>query len=163
MKRISTIVTFSVACMVAMAGLGLRPAAAQVTTDVYVVATGDIACDPSPKVGGTAPDPYYYAAYNSGNRTKDGCRQKAVGDAAIAAKPDQFWALGDNQYFDGTYAKYMEAYDKAFGLLKAITRPIPGNHEWKDIPAGFGTSRTSARPLIPRRTAPTASTRATGT
>jgi hypothetical protein len=127
-KRFSKIVTALSAVAVSMAGLSLHPVAAQAATDVYVVAVGDIACDPSPKG-----DPNYYAAYNNGNGTPDGCRQLAVGAAVVAAKPDQFWPLGDNQYFDGKYAKYMEAYDKAFGAVKSITRPIPGNHEWKDL------------------------------
>ena len=128
MKSVRTIVTASVAVGVSIAALGLSPAAAQVATSVYIVAVGDIACDPSP-VG----DPNYAPAFNNGDGTKDGCRHKAVGAAVIAARPDEFWALGDNQYFNGTFAKYMESYDTAFGPLKSITRPIPGNHEWKDL------------------------------
>ena len=124
------LVAFAIA--VPVSGFAIHSAAAQTPTSVYVVAVGDIACDPSPPSGKT-PDPYYYAAYNGGKGTKDGCRQKAVGDAVIAAKPDQFWALGDNQYYDGTYSKYMESYDQAFGPLKSITHPIPGNHEWRDL------------------------------
>lgn len=88
-------------------------------TGPTVVATGDIACDPDA------------AAYNNGEGTNAGCRQKAVADAVRSAKPDVFIPLGDNQYFDGTYAKFMAVYDKAFGDLKAITKPIPGNHEYK--------------------------------
>ena len=140
MKRVSTIAAAAIAATMAVAGLGLSAvtahaapsaAAAAAASDVYIVAVGDIACDPTPKGAG---DPNtYYAAYNNGAGTADGCRQKAVGDAVVAANPDQFWALGDNQYFDGKYSKYMEAYDKAFGSLKSITKPIPGNHEWKDL------------------------------
>jgi hypothetical protein len=134
-KRLSTIITASIAVAVSVTALGLHPIAAQGATqgatDVYVVAVGDIACDPTPNGAG---DPNtYYAAYNNGKGTPDGCRQMAVGAAVVAAKPDQFWALGDNQYFDGKYAKYLEAYDKAFGPVKSITHPIPGNHEWKDL------------------------------
>lgn len=133
MKSVSTLVTAALAIALATAAFGLQPAAAQptvvsATAPVYVVAVGDIACDPSP-VG----DPNYSQSYNAGNGTLNGCRQKAVGAAVMAAQPDQFWALGDNQYFNGTYAKYMEVYDKAFGALKGITHPIPGNHEWKDL------------------------------
>ena len=140
MKRVSTIAAATIAVTISLAGLGMpavtaqaapAAAAAPASSDVYVVAVGDIACDPTPKGAG---DPNtYYAAYNNGDGTADGCRQKAVGDAVVAAHPDQFWALGDNQYFDGKYSKYMEVYDKAFGSLKSITKPIPGNHEWKDL------------------------------
>lgn len=128
MKRVRTVVVGSIASVVVVAGLGVPVAQAQQDTSVYIAAVGDIACDPSPKgqVG-------YAPAYNNGEGTKDGCRQKAVAQAIMAANPDQFWALGDNQYYDATYAKYMEVYDKAFGSLKSITRPIPGNHEWKDL------------------------------
>jgi hypothetical protein len=106
------------------AGLGWQPMAAQAATaGVFIVATGDIACDNTAAGPGVAVT-FVYAAYNSGNGSKDGCRRKAVGDAVIAAKPDQFWALGDNQYFDGTYAKCMAVYDKAFEVQ---TNVILGN------------------------------------
>ena len=132
MKTLSAIVTAAIAIATPLAGLSIQPAAAQEDTSVYVVAVGDIACDPTPDGPGVKPE-FVYASYNNGDGKKDGCRHKAVGAAVMAAKPDQFWPLGDNQYFDGTYAKYMESYDTAFGPLKAITRPIPGNHEWKDL------------------------------
>ena len=167
MKSVSTLVTAAVAITLATAGLGMQSAAAQPAVvagaaPVYVVAVGDIACDPSP-VG----DPNYSQSYNAGNGTLNGCRQKAVGAAVMAAQPDQFWALGDNQYFNGTYAKYMEVYDKAFGALKGITHPIRAITNGRTSPSrpspARATSPTSARLRILRRTAPTASMRVTGT
>lgn len=131
MKRVITVIAIVVAMVVSLTttAAGITPAApAQPEPSVYVVAVGDIACDPSPKG-----DPYYASSFNNGQGTKDGCRQAAVGEAVMAAKPDQFWALGDIQYFDGTYEKFMAVYDKAFGPLKPITQPIPGNHEWLDF------------------------------
>lgn len=87
--------------------------------DVTLVATGDIACDPAA------------AAYNGGLGTTAGCRHQAVAAAVRAAQPDVFVPLGDLQYDDATYEKFMASYDTAFGDLKDITRPIPGNHEYK--------------------------------
>lgn len=64
-----------------------------------------------------------------------------------AVNPDVFAPLGDNQYFDGTYDKYMAVYDKAFGKLKSVSKPIPGNHEYKT--AGVrATISISVRRLI---------------
>lgn len=101
-------------------GLFIAPAAHASGPDAPTfVATGDIACDPS------APD------FNGGKGTSAGCRQAAVADAVRAAKPDVFAPLGDIQYFDATLNKFMASYDKAFGDLKPISKPIPGNHEYK--------------------------------
>lgn len=103
-------------------------AAAAATDSPYVVAVGDIACDP------TAP------AFNGGRGTPAGCRQQAVADAVRAANPDIFLPLGDIQYIDGRYEAFMQSYDPAFGDLKSITKPIPGNHEYK-VPRGAGYYR----------------------
>jgi hypothetical protein len=94
------------------------PVAAE-TAPVTIAAVGDIACDPD--------EP----AFNDGLGTPAGCQQKAVGDVVRSIGPQAFLALGDLQYLDGTYDKFMAVYDKAFGDLKPITRPIPGNHEYK--------------------------------
>lgn len=39
-------------------------------------------------------------------------------------------ALGDNQYEDGALSKFQQSYDPTWGQLKAITKPVPGNHEY---------------------------------
>jgi hypothetical protein len=161
-KHVSTIITASIAVAVAMAGLGPNPIAAQGATAVYLVAVGDIACDPSPKG-----DPNYYPAYKNGNGTPDGCRHQSVAAAVIAAKPDQFWALGDNQYFDGTFAKYMESYDRLSARSRALRVPSRETTSGRTSPSRPSrepaTSRTSAQRRIPRRSARTVSTRVTGT
>ncbi len=89
--------------------------------DPVVMAVGDIACDPN------------QALFRNGLGTAAGCRQQAVADAVRAGHPDLFLPLGDNQYFDGRLAAFMGSYDRAFGDLKSISRPIPGNHEYKTI------------------------------
>lgn len=46
-------------------------------------------------------------------------------------------ALGDNQYEDATYEKYRRSYGPTWGRLKAITHPIPGNHEYFATTTGY--------------------------
>ena len=90
------------------------PLSAQVT----VVAVGDIACDPAD------------SNYNGGAGTATACRMMATSDLALALSPAAVLLLGDNQYEDGTLAKYQASYAPTWGRLKAITHPIPGNHEY---------------------------------
>ena len=90
------------------------PLSAQVT----VVAVGDIACDPAD------------SGYNNGAGTTTRCRMAATSDLAISLSPAAVLLLGDNQYEDGTLAKYQASYHPSWGRLKPITRPIPGNHEY---------------------------------
>jgi len=46
--------------------------------------------------------------------------------------PDAVLALGDNAYDRGTLAEYQRNFDPTWGRFKAITRPVPGNHEYDD-------------------------------
>ncbi|WP_210408286.1 discoidin domain-containing protein [Allokutzneria sp. NRRL B-24872] len=52
-------------------------------------------------------------------------------------KPQHVLTVGDNQYHDGTIAEYRAHYDKSWGKFKAITKPTPGNHEWRDNLNGY--------------------------
>jgi hypothetical protein len=90
------------------------PSAGQIT----VVAAGDIACDPA-DVG-----------YNGGAGTATRCHMLATSDVALSVFPDAVLLLGDNQYENGALAKYQASFDPTWGRLKAVTRPIPGNHEY---------------------------------
>jgi hypothetical protein len=98
--------------------LGL-PLSAQVTPPVTVIAVGDIACDPAD------------TAYNGGAGTATRCRMRATSDLALSLSPVAVLLLGDNQYENGTLAKFQASYDPSWGRLKAITHPIPGNHEYQ--------------------------------
>jgi hypothetical protein len=97
-----------------LCGLLALPASAQVT----VVAVGDIACDPA-DVG-----------YNGGAGTATRCHMMATSDVALGLSPAAVLLLGDNQYENGALAKYQASFDPSWGRLKAVTRPIPGNHEY---------------------------------
>ena len=101
-------------CTATHPGRGDRPAAALASSDsVRVVATGDIACPP-----GAATDP------------RD-CHAGATYRRVRALGPDLVLALGDTQYQRGTLADYRASYAQSWGHLLAITRPVPGNHEYK--------------------------------
>jgi acid phosphatase type 7 len=85
--------------------------------DPVLAAAGDIACDPlSSKFGGTDPN---------------ACRE---GDVAqlIASDPSvtAVAVLGDVQYECGGLAAFQQSYDRTWGVLKAITHPAVGNHEY---------------------------------
>jgi hypothetical protein len=84
--------------------------------DPVIVAAGDIACDPG------------HSSFNSGNGSSSRCRQRFTSTllrGATAVLP-----LGDNQYEDGARSKYLRSYAPSWGAYKAITHPVPGNHEY---------------------------------
>jgi hypothetical protein len=93
--------------------------------DVTIAAAGDIACDPSP----SSPDGPYFGLPNG--PFPDRCH---MGDTASLIKSDPsisaVLALGDEQYMNGAYSKFLASYDKTWGAFKAITHPVPGNHDW---------------------------------
>ena len=115
-----TVALFAVSLAVPLTVGVLTPASAE-NAPVTIAVVGDVACDPA--------EP----AFNNGLGAPAGCQQKAVGAAIRGIKPQAFLALGDLQYLDGTYDKFMAAYDPAMGDLKPITYPIPGNHEYKTV------------------------------
>jgi hypothetical protein len=45
--------------------------------------------------------------------------------------PHVVLALGDNQYDAGELENYVAMYQPSWGRFKAITRPVPGNHEYQ--------------------------------
>ena len=96
---------------------GAKPAAVSGTT---IAAVGDTACAPGSTVTATT------------------CRQMAVSDRLVAdTSVSQFLALGDLQYENGELAGFQSAYDASFGRVKAITKPMPGNHEYNTGGAGY--------------------------
>ena len=57
--------------------------------------------------------------------------------AAIVSRidPDLVLALGDTQYREGSLAEFGASYDRSWGAFKALTRPVPGNHEYRTTDA----------------------------
>jgi len=83
-----------------------------------VAAVGDIAC--SPRNGD----------FNDGNGRNGDCEHAAVSQLIQQRRPDQILVLGDAQYDDGRYLEYRRSYDRSWGSLIGITRPVPGNHDY---------------------------------
>lgn len=84
---------------------------------VDIVTVADIACDPTSPV---FDDPQYCRHEEVARLTKRLVRQGA----------EWFIVPGDIQYEDATLEKFNQVYDKYFGELKKITKPVPGNHEY---------------------------------
>ena len=89
------------------------PAAA--AQDPVIAAAGDIACAPGDPV------------------TADTCHQQATSDLLVAAPLAAVLPLGDIQYDSSSLANILGSYDPTWGRVKAISRPIVGNHEGSGI------------------------------
>ena len=88
------------------------------STPVVIVAAGDIACAPE--------DP----GFNNGLGTAERCQMAATANLVASANPDLVLPLGDNQYERGELANYQASYQPTWGKFDAISRPVPGNHEY---------------------------------
>ena len=88
--------------------------------DPVVAAAGDIACDPE--------DPYF----NAGLGVAGACRQLPSSDLLLRTDLWQILPLGDAQYEDGALWKLERSFDPSWGRLKALMRPVAGNHEYAD-------------------------------
>jgi hypothetical protein len=86
--------------------------------DPVIAVAGDIACDPAD------------SKFNGGSGVSNGCRQGATADLMVGAGLSGVLALGDNQYYCGSYAAFQGSYDRSWGRLKSITYPSVGNHEY---------------------------------
>lgn len=82
--------------------------------DPVLVAAGDIACDPET------------ASYNGGIGTAGRCHQRYTAELVEAIEPDAVLVLGDAQYEDARYSKYLQSYDPTWGRFKEISYPTVG-------------------------------------
>jgi acid phosphatase type 7 len=116
-RLVASALVVGAACL----ALAARPGGVEGAGDPVIVAAGDIACDPGD------------GSFNGGNGTATRCRERYTGQllgGATAVLP-----LGDNQYEDGAYDKYLQSYETSWGWQKSITRPVAGNHEYRDSAA----------------------------
>jgi len=90
-----------------------------------LAAGGDVACSPS--------DP----SFNGGEGRPGFCRQRMTSDLMLRSDLSAVLAVGDLQYERGELQNFQAAYDPSWGRLKALTRPVPGNHEY-GTPAAAG-------------------------
>jgi acid phosphatase type 7 len=90
------------------------------TTDCAptIAAGGDIACSPNDD------------DYNGGNGTATRCRMRWVSDLMVGSELAAVLAVGDEQYPRGELEHFQASYDPTWGRVKAITHPVPGNHEY---------------------------------
>jgi hypothetical protein len=91
---------------------------AATSADPAIAAAGDIACDPN------SPN------FNGGQGTATACRMQATAQLLIHEKLTAVLPLGDLQYEVGSANAFQQSYDRTWGQLKAITRPVVGNHEY---------------------------------
>jgi hypothetical protein len=86
--------------------------------DPVIVAAGDIACDPTK------------SNFKGGNGTANACHMKGTAQLAASLNPVAVLPLGDTQYDSGTLTEFAQSYDPTWGVLKKITLPVVGNHEY---------------------------------
>ena len=110
-----------VALVLALSGVA---SAGPPTTSPVIAAAGDIACDPAD------------GSFHAGRGTASACRQLATSNLLLRGRYTAVLTLGDNQYEDGSYGKYLVSYAPSWGRMKRVTHPAPGNHE-------YGTDRAS--------------------
>jgi hypothetical protein len=59
------------------------------------------------------------------------CHQETTAGLVRQLAPTAVLPLGDEQYETGTLDGFSGAYDPTWGQFKAITKPVPGNHEYQ--------------------------------
>ena len=89
------------------------------TTDPVIAAAGDIACDPT------------FSGFKNGLGESSRCRQRYTSDLLVNGAYRAVLALGDVQYECAGATAFSRSYDPSWGRVKAITRPVPGNHEYR--------------------------------
>jgi hypothetical protein len=98
--------------------LGLASGSSQATPalvppqpDAVIAAAGDIACAPGDSSSSTT------------------CHEMKTSDLIIAGGAAATLALGDLQYNSASLSNLRGSYDRSWGRVKPITRPVLGNHE----------------------------------
>jgi hypothetical protein len=110
-------------------GVVPAPEVAHAAGDPVIGAAGDIACDPT------------NGGFNGGLGTATDCREMAT--AGLLAGSDAVLPLGDLQYACGATTAFQQSYDPSWGQYKAITKPVPGNHEYQTS-GGTGCSTNAS-------------------
>jgi hypothetical protein len=68
--------------------------------------------------------------YHGGTGTATACRQEYTSNLLVGAGYAAVLPLGDNQYNSGALSEYRQVYDPTWGRVKAISYPVPGNHDY---------------------------------
>lgn len=91
-----------------------------------LAAVGDIACEPNNSENTGNPVAVKCGSPSLGGMTAE----YATAEQAYAMKPDLVAILGDEQYQVGKLSDFEQSYEQAWGGLKMLERPAPGNHEY---------------------------------
>ena len=84
-----------------------------------VGAAGDIACNPRSSY------------FNDGYGTSTRCHMRQTASVLSRMSPDRVLPLGDLQYERGEYSNFLRSYHPTWGRFLSVTRPTPGNHEYR--------------------------------
>lgn len=91
-----------------------------------LAAVGDIACEPDDDENATTP-----TSLKCGSPTLGGMSAEfATAKQATDMHPDAVALLGDEQYQVGKLTDFEKSFEQAWGGLKMLERPAPGNHEY---------------------------------
>jgi len=91
-----------------------------------LVAVGDIACEPNDDENASTP-----AALKCGSPSLGGFDAEfATAQEAVGFHPDAVALLGDEQYEVGKLSDFEGSFEQAWGGLKYLEHPSPGNHEY---------------------------------
>jgi hypothetical protein len=105
---------------------------AAVSADPVIVAAGDIGCDPG--------DPAFRHGRGTMRPGPGRCHQQYTSNVVARLSPTHVLMLGDAQYSDGRYHKFVGSPDGSieasygseagWGRWLAITHPVAGNHDY---------------------------------
>lgn len=129
--------TVAVASVVLLGATGVAAAASHGSTDwpyatpgaghtFTMAVVGDVACEPDTPDNAATP-----SALKCGSPTLGGLpAEYATAQQADAMHPDLVALLGDEQYEVGKLSDFENSFEQAWGGLKMLERPAPGNHEF---------------------------------
>jgi acid phosphatase type 7 len=108
----------TLAFVLAGAGAGSSGAAQRAGSDPVVAAVGDLVC-----AFGTRTPPHHAPG------TADRCQPEKVARIVRHRDFQAFLPLGDLQYSYGSAWRFFKFWDRYYGDVTSMTRPVPGNHE----------------------------------
>jgi hypothetical protein len=91
-----------------------------------LVAVGDIACEPDDASNASNPAPVKCGSASLGGVDAE----YATAQQAYGFHPDAVALLGDEQYQVGKLSDFEQSFEQAWGGLKFLEHPAPGNHEY---------------------------------
>lgn len=101
------------------------------STTYILGAVGDIACEPDTTANASNPPNLQCNNLGQPSNTLGGMpAEYATAKETYAMHPDRVALLGDEQYEVGKLSDFEASFEQAWGGLKMLERPAPGNHEY---------------------------------